>query len=133
MAAIQAYSPYNGTASNNNIHLYQQIIRSLNYAAIATRPDIAKISSHLASFMTNPGPDHFITAYQVLAYLNHTQQMGLKYSAKATEPSETSSYYPYIYSLSSRMTRELRMSAFLVFTFFLSDSLYRARRTFAFI
>ena len=61
--AIKAYSPYNGNTSNNNIHLYQQIIGSLNYVAITTQPDITKISSHLASFMTNPGPNHFIATY----------------------------------------------------------------------
>ena len=32
--AIKAYLPYNDNTSNNNIHLYQQIIGSLNYVII---------------------------------------------------------------------------------------------------
>ncbi|ODM16171.1 hypothetical protein SI65_08605 [Aspergillus cristatus] len=62
MPAVKALTTYDGTASPKNIHHYQQKIGSINYAAITTRPDVAKIASHLATFMTNPGPEHFEAA-----------------------------------------------------------------------
>lgn len=90
--AIKALTTYDGTASLKDIHHYQQKIGSINYAAIATRPDVAKIASHLATFMTNPGSEHFEAANRVLAYLNYTQKVGIKYSATANrdaiKPSE---------------------------------------------
>jgi len=90
--AVKMLTTYDGTASLKDIYHYQQKIGSINYAAIATRPDVAKIASHLATFMTNPGPEHFDAANRVLAYLNYTQKVGLRYSATAnrdaTEPSE---------------------------------------------
>lgn len=80
--AVRMLEPFNSEATPERIKLYQQIVGSINYAAVATRPDIAKISSHLASFMMNPGPAHFDAAYRVLAYLNHTQRVGLRYSGQ---------------------------------------------------
>jgi len=47
--AVKVLTTYNGTASLKDIHHYQQKIGSINYAAIATRPDVAKIASHLAT------------------------------------------------------------------------------------
>lgn len=73
-----------GRHTSKEIHHYQQKIGSINYAAIATRPDVAKVASHLASFTTNPGPEHLDAANRMLAYLNYTQKVGIKYSASAT-------------------------------------------------
>lgn len=86
--AIKTYSPYQGTATLAEVRHYQQKIGSINYAAIATRPDVAKIASHLATFMTNPGPDHFEAANRVIAYLNYTQKVGIRYSASAPLPKQ---------------------------------------------
>ena len=72
-----------GTASLKEINHYQQKVGSINYAAIATRPDIAKVASHLATFMTNPGPMHFEAVNRVLAYLNYTKKVGIRYSANS--------------------------------------------------
>ena len=77
--------PYNGTAEPEDIHHYQQKIGSINYAAIATRPDIAKCASHLATFMQNPSPQHFDAVNRVIAYLNYTQKVGIQYSANAAD------------------------------------------------
>lgn len=87
--AVRMLEPFNGMAAPEKVKLYQQIIGSINYAAVVTRPDIAKISSHLASFMMNPGPAHFDAAYRVLAYLNHTKKVGLRYSGQHCHSSPT--------------------------------------------
>jgi hypothetical protein len=42
--------PFDGTATAQQIYAYQQRVGSLNYAAIITRPDIAKSVSKLAEF-----------------------------------------------------------------------------------
>ena len=83
----KALSPYGGVATAKDIHHYQQKVGCINYAAIATRPDIAKVASHLASFMLNPGPEHFLAVDRVLAYLNYTQHVGIQYNGDA-EPAE---------------------------------------------
>lgn len=98
---VKELTPYDGVASAKEIHHYQQKVGCVNYAAIATRPDVAKISSHLASFMLsfmlNPGPEHFIAIDRVLAYLNYTQHVGIQYCgfAKPAECFTTSSDAAY--------------------------------------
>lgn len=82
--------PHDSQADPDDIHHYQQKIGSINYAAIATRPDIAKCSSHLATFMLNPGPHHFDAVNRVIAYLNYTQKVGIQYSAHAITSSTAS-------------------------------------------
>ena len=89
--AVRILISYEGTATPDEINHYQQKIGSINYTAITTHPDVAKIASHLATFMTNPGPQHFEATNQALACLNYTQKVGIKYSAAPTEltsPSE---------------------------------------------
>lgn len=81
--ATKELDPYNGVASAKEIHHYQQKVGCINYAAIATRPDVAKIASHLATFMLNPGPNHFVAVDCVLAYLNYTQHVGIQYCGSA--------------------------------------------------
>src|SRR5699024_2064360 len=79
----KALSPYSGVATAKDIHHYQQKVGCINYAGIATRPDIAKVASHLASFMLNPGPEQCLAVNGVLAYLHYTQHVGIQYSGDA--------------------------------------------------
>ena len=83
----KALSLYSSVATAKNIHHYQQKVGCINYAAIATHPDIAKVASHLASFMLNPGLEHFLAIDCILAYLNYTQHVGIQYNSDA-EPAE---------------------------------------------
>jgi hypothetical protein len=48
---------------------YRQAIRSLMWAAVATRPEIVFAVSMLSQFLENPGGTHWNTAKQVLKYL----------------------------------------------------------------
>lgn len=83
----KALSPYGGVATAKDIHHYQQKVGCINYAAIATHPDITKVASYLASFMLKPGLEHFLAINHVLAYLNYTQHVGIQYNGDA-EPAE---------------------------------------------
>ena len=48
---------------------YLAAVRSIMYAAIGTRPDIAYTVQHLSRFSTNQGQAHWTAAQWVLSYL----------------------------------------------------------------
>ena len=58
---------------------YQQIIRTLIYAAIGTRPDIAFVAMRLSQFNNNPTEEHIKYARYVLRYLKDTKELKIKY------------------------------------------------------
>ena len=64
-----------------DVKLYQQAIGSLNYAAIATRPDIATAVGKLSQFMQNPSADHWAGVKRVLRYIKGTIDQGLTFTA----------------------------------------------------
>lgn len=61
--------------------VYQNIVGSLMYAAITTRPDISFAVQALSQFSINPGPVHYTAAKRVLRYLKGTLNLGIKYSS----------------------------------------------------
>jgi hypothetical protein len=56
---------------------YRELIGSLNYIAIATRPDISYAVGRLASFLDCYREDHWSAAIRVVRYLKGTQSLGL--------------------------------------------------------
>lgn len=56
---------------------YQNLIGSLLYLAVTSRPDIAFAVSKLSQFNINPGKSHWIAAKRVLRYLKQTSNLGL--------------------------------------------------------
>jgi hypothetical protein len=58
---------------------YREAIGSLNYCAVATRPDIAFSVSLLAQFMDNPGRTHWEAMKSVFRYLKGTKDWKLVY------------------------------------------------------
>ena len=58
---------------------YASAIRSLMYAQICTRPDIAYIVGMLGRYLSNPGMDHWKKAKQVMRYLQRTKDYMLTY------------------------------------------------------
>ena len=59
--------------------LYQAAVSSLNYAAIATRPDLSVAVGILCQYMKNPGKEHWIGIKRVLWYIQGTLNFGLKF------------------------------------------------------
>ncbi|XP_046145466.1 secreted RxLR effector protein 161-like [Osmia bicornis bicornis] len=64
---------------------YRQLVGSLMYIALATRPDTLYAATKLAQFVSNPGRIHWIQAKKVLRYLYATKEKGLKYGQGINE------------------------------------------------
>jgi transposase InsO family protein len=63
---------------------YQQLIGSLMYIAIGTRPDIAHAVSVLSQFNTHYGEVHWRAGKRVIRYLKATKLLKLKYQSDTT-------------------------------------------------
>ena len=60
---------------------YREVVGSLQYLSVWTRPDITFSVSELSRFMHSPGDTHMTAAKRVLRYLRGTKALGLKYKA----------------------------------------------------
>ncbi len=58
---------------------YQQLVGSLLYAAVVTRPDIAQAVSAVCRFTSAPTEAHWTAAKRILRYLKGTATYGLRY------------------------------------------------------
>lgn len=56
---------------------YRELIGSLMYAAIASRPDIAHAINKLAQYSSNPSRAHWKLAKRILQFLYHTRERSL--------------------------------------------------------
>jgi hypothetical protein len=74
-----------GEAAKTDIKEYQQLIGSLMYAMIATRPDIAYAVGKLAQYSSDPRKPHRDALDHVLRYLSRTRNYGLKYKKSEDE------------------------------------------------
>ena len=63
--------------------LYQSIVGSLLYAAIATRPNIAQAVGVVSKFCASPTQGHLTAAKRILRYLKETTYLGLSYKTCA--------------------------------------------------
>jgi len=59
---------------------YQELMGSLNYLAMTSRPDITFAVSKLSQFNNNSTLTHFKAAKRVLRYVIHTRHYSLKYN-----------------------------------------------------
>jgi hypothetical protein len=67
------------------IYAFQQRVRSLNFAAVIFRPDIAFATAKLVQFLKNSNPDHLAIANRVIAYLNDTRNLIIEFSENSSE------------------------------------------------
>src|SRR5258705_3686880 len=67
----------NNTDSEVNIKLYQQMVGSLMYTVIGTRPDIAFTVTRLSQFLTKPTKNHFGAIKYIFRYLKGTYDIKL--------------------------------------------------------
>jgi len=58
---------------------YRELVGSLSYIALTTRPDICFYTSQLAKVQSNPGNKHFQMAKHCLKYLMTTREYGITY------------------------------------------------------
>ena len=59
--------------------LYQSMVGSLLYAAIATRPDISRAVGAASKYCSNLSEAHLTAVKRILRYLKKTINLGLKY------------------------------------------------------
>ena len=71
---------YEGTATTETKTQFQQMIRTLIYAAIGTRPNITFAATRLSRFNNNPLDLHIKHAKLVLRYLKGTKELHIKYN-----------------------------------------------------
>lgn len=64
---------------------YQNLIGSLMYLAVSTRPDIAHAVSVLSQYNSNFGHQHWIAAKRILRYLKGTEKLGLVFKKSGRE------------------------------------------------
>ena len=68
------------------VHEYSAVIGSLNFAAIATRPDLKYTVYELSQFMNNPSPIHWTAAKRALRYIKGTLNLGITYLPSNLDP-----------------------------------------------
>ena len=85
--------PNDEVANQAFTHLYQRKIGSIIYAAVITRPDIARTAAILSTFLTNPSNAHMTAANRCIQYLYGTRQLGIRYSGDTN--SDTSEFAVY--------------------------------------
>ena len=68
-----------GVSKPADQELYQSLVGSLLYAAVATRPDIAQAVSVVAKYTATPSEAHMTAARRILKYLKGTSSMSLVY------------------------------------------------------
>lgn len=61
---------------------FRQLVGSLMYAYVGSRPDIGAVLSKVASFCNNPGPVHWKAAKRILRYMKGTKDFFIKYSGR---------------------------------------------------
>ena len=69
-----------GTASPQEIHLYQQKVGSLLYATTITRPDAARTANKLSEYLSNPSKEHMEAVNRAISYLHGTKFLAIEYS-----------------------------------------------------
>lgn len=63
---------------------YRELVGSLMYLAVGTRPDIAYIVSKLSQFLEHPSVEHWNAAKRVLKYLKGTVNYGIEFKFDKT-------------------------------------------------
>ena len=70
-------------STSENRTLYQQMISTLLYAALGTRPDIAYTVTRLSRYNQNPLAEHINYAKYVLKYLAGTKDLWIRYDGSS--------------------------------------------------
>jgi hypothetical protein len=63
---------------------YREAVGALNWAALATRPDIAFSVATVARFAQNPGPTHWDAVKRIFRYLSGTRDLWLTYGKESS-------------------------------------------------
>jgi hypothetical protein len=70
---------------SQRIYVFQQRMRSLNFAAVISRSNIVFATAKLAQFLKNSNSNHLAIANRMIAYLNDTRNLIIEFSENFTE------------------------------------------------
>lgn len=77
--ALRLETPKEGEELDTTKYPYQELVGSLLYLSVCTRPDISQAVGVLARHMSNPGKEHWQAAKGVLRYLTSTKALGITF------------------------------------------------------
>jgi hypothetical protein len=72
-------------SNSQRIYVFQQRMKSLNFAAVIFRSDIVFATAKLAQFLKNSDSNHLAIANRVIAYLNDTRNLIIEFSENFSE------------------------------------------------
>ena len=80
------------SSDNDNLTVlpYASLTGSINYCAIATRPDISYATNKCAQLTSKPRMEHWDAAKRIICYLLHTREYGIKYRRNSDKIGEHS-------------------------------------------
>jgi len=108
--------PFDGQASKQDIYRYQQLVGSLNYAAVITRPDVAFAATKLSEHLRNPSPRHLELGMRTIRYLAGTKHLSICYDGQpATNKSTCSAYSDSSYADDTQTRQSSQGYVFLLF------------------
>ena len=82
----------------NRSNDYASLLGSLQYLAVATRPDIAYAVNRLAAYTANPSLQHYTAAKRVLRYVKGRKNYSITYHKNATRhvgPEDSNHFYGF--------------------------------------
>jgi hypothetical protein len=85
---LEQLIPNDEIADQAFTHLYQRKIGSVIYAAVISRPDIARTAAILSTFLTNPSNAHMAAANRYIQYLYDTRQLRILYNGELLDGPE---------------------------------------------
>jgi hypothetical protein len=75
----------NENSNTQRVYVFQQRMRSLNFAAVIFRSNIVFATAKLVQFLKNSNSNHLAIANQVIAYLNDIRNLIIEFSKNFSE------------------------------------------------
>jgi hypothetical protein len=72
-------------SNSQKVFVFQQRMRSLNFATVIFRFDIIFVTAKLVQFLKNPNFDHVIIANRVIVYLNDIKNLIIEFSENSSK------------------------------------------------
>jgi hypothetical protein len=82
---INENSENSNQTNSQRIYVFQQRMRSLNFAAVIFRSDIVFATAKLAQFLKNTNSNHLAIANRMIAYLNDIKNLIIEFSKNFSE------------------------------------------------
>ncbi len=72
-------------SNSQRVYVFQQRIKSLNFAAVISRSDIVFATAKLVQFLKNLDSNHVMIANRIIAYLNDIKNFVIEFSENSSE------------------------------------------------